>query len=317
VSPLSWRRRRETLTTAELREVKSQVADALSRGSLAEAEAVARAVMDAYPDAGPGDRRYLSVRTSWADTLNVLGQHVAAAREYTTMLDTAGPVIGYDDGLAVVWRITRATQFNYLGRYEDAEEDSRAAMEMAVRMRPARYRDRYPFVAVCNLVVARTWRGMPAEAELVARTAIAEAAGVTDVSEGTVTALHRVLAVSLNALGRYPEAIEVLQGRRHPEPASLTGLCVVMGTAQLGAGRVADAEVSAREAVSSAERFLAPAHFHALQAGTLLGAVLARRGRVDEARHMLQANAAAWAGHFGDVHPRTIDARRELAGTYE
>lgn len=316
VSPLPWRRR-NILTVAELRQMKSQVDDALSRGSLAEAEAVARAVMDAYPDARLDDKRYLSAWTSWAETLDRLGQPVAAVREYTTMIDTAGPVIGYEDGLAIVWRITRATQFNFLGRYEDAESDSRAAIDMAVTMQPARYRDKYPLVAACNLVVALIGRGMAAEAESVARTAVAEAVAVPDVPAGAVAALHRALAISLNALGRYAEAMEVLRGRQHPEPASLTGFCVVMGIAQLGAGRVADAEVSAREAVTSAERFFAPAHYSTLQAGTLLGAVLARQGNVDEARRVLQVSVAAWAEHFGDTHPRTVEAQRELASTYD
>jgi hypothetical protein len=115
VSPLPWRQRRQALTAAELRTLESQTADAINRGNLAEAEAVARAVMDAHTDASPTDGRYLTVWTSWAGALQRLGRHSAAAREYTTMIDTAGRGFGHDQAWVMLWRIKRATELDLLG----------------------------------------------------------------------------------------------------------------------------------------------------------------------------------------------------------
>jgi tetratricopeptide (TPR) repeat protein len=309
------------VTEPELRKVKRQLADAVNQEDLAEAEEAARAVLDAHEDASLTDGRYLEVWESWANALQRLGQHTAAAREYTTMIEGVGPVIGHDHAMVVLWRIKRAAQLAILARYEEAERESRASIQAAQMPGTvpdsARQAILLRLLAVHSLVVALIGQGMAAEAESVARTSIAEAASITDVPEGTVVVLHQALAASLSAQDRDTEAIKVLRGQQPRSAPSIASFNITLGTARLGAGQVTEAEASAREAVVSAERFYAPVQYTALQAGTLLGAVLVRRGDLAEARRLLRSNAAAWAEHFGKVHPRTIDARRELARTHD
>jgi tetratricopeptide (TPR) repeat protein len=312
VRPLSWRRREAPAD--ELRELKSRMDNAVNRGDLAGAAAFARAVMDMHADR-PARDPYLSAWTYWADALQRLGQHAAAAREYTTMIDTTGPVIGHDHRVIMVWLIKRAAQLGILGMYEEAESDSRAAIEMSAMVQPAGHAGMYRLLAFSNLVAVLIERGMFAEAESAARLTMAEADAITDLPESYVAIVRRTLAASLNAQARHAEAIEVLRSFQPHDPRSIAGFSLVLGTAQLGMGQVAAAELSAREAVASAERFYGPAHYTTLQAGTLRGAVLARQGDIDEARHLLQVNAAAWAEHFGDTHRKTIAAQRELART--
>jgi tetratricopeptide (TPR) repeat protein len=317
VSLKQWWRRRAVVSAAELRLLKSQMDEAFNRGDPAGAESVARALLDAHVDASPTDDGYLTAWKSWASALLRLGEHAAAAREYTTMIDTVGPVIGYGHVTIMRLRINRAVQFNVLARYEEAESDCRAAMEIAVATQPDRHGEMMRLLAINNLGAALIGQGMAAEAESLVHTALDEADSITDFPDVFTVGLRSALAASLNAQQRYPEALEVLQVLPPLHPTQVAGINVVLGFAQLGAGRLAEAEASGRVAVAAAGRFFAPSYYMSLYADTLLGAVLVRQGDLEEARRVLEVNAAAWAEHFGATHPRTIDAQRELAKTYD
>jgi hypothetical protein len=309
------RQRREASAAAELDRLNRQVAEAVSQGNFAEAEAVARAVMDAHADAGLADEVYLTAWTSWANAMQRRGQHAGAAREYTAMIDTVGPMIGHDHARVMIWRFSRGSQFGVLGRYVEAESDCRLAMEMSARVQAAGYGTHFRLLVVYTLVSALIGRGAAAEAESVARMSIAEAASITDLPSPVVIRLRWALASSLNAQERYAEAEEVMRNLGPVRAVDIASYRLILGTAQLGLGRAAEAEVSARESVTSAEEFYGPLHYTTLRAGTLLGAAFARQSNCDEARRQLRANAAAWTEHFGDAHPRTVEARRELAKT--
>ena len=125
--------------------------------------------------------------------------------------------------------------------------------------------------------------------------------------------LRRCLAVSLNGLGRYTEAAALLRDLQPEGPLGVVSVRTYLAAAQLGLGDLGEAETGAREAVEEGGRLLGPAHNLTLTAGTLLGTALARQGKLDEARRQLRENAAAWAEHFGDAHPKTTAARTELA----
>jgi hypothetical protein len=122
------------------------------------------------------------------------------------------------------------------------------------------------------------------------------------------------LTVCLNAQDRYEEAEQVLRdltpGRL---PARIVSVQLPMASARLGLGKLDDAEAGARQAFTVAGQCMSPVHHVTLSAGTVLGKVFAAQGRRDEARHHIEANAAAWAQNFGEDHPRTIAARAELA----
>ena len=311
-----WRKQQKS-ADAELSELSSGVASAFARGKPSEAQALARAVMDAHADAGPGDDLYLTAWTSWANALGHTGQHAAAAREYTTMIDTVGPVIGHDHARVLIWHFSRAGSLDCLARYEEAESDCRAAMEISATVQPASYGVALRIMATNHLITALLGQGMSGEAESLARAAIAEAVASKVISARVVVALRRSLAGCLNAQERYAEAEEIMQAMEPERPGDIARVRLPLGTAQLGLGQAAEAEASAREAVRSAGSVNGPHHYLTLRAGTLLGAAVARQGNLDEARRLLEVNAAAWAEHFGSAHPKTIDAQRELAKTYD
>jgi ATP/maltotriose-dependent transcriptional regulator MalT len=155
-------------------------------------------------------------------------------------------------------------------------------------------------------------RGLYAEAELAARQAMSEVEPATE-CEHALPLLRRCLAASLNGQGQYAEAELELRDLRPEGAVAIVSVRTHLAAAQLGLGNLGEAEAGAREAEETGKHRLSPRHYLTLTAGTLLGTVLARQGRPDEARRQLQDNAAAWAEYFGDAHPRTIAARTELA----
>jgi ATP/maltotriose-dependent transcriptional regulator MalT len=119
--------------------------------------------------------------------------------------------------------------------------------------------------------------------------------------------------VSLNGQAQYAEAELQLRDLQPKGAVDIVSVRMCLAVAQLGLGDLSEAEAGAREAKETGMHQLSPRHHLTLTAGTLLGTVLARQGRPDEARRQLQDNAAVWAEYFGDAHPKTIAARTELA----
>jgi len=309
---MRWQQSRKA-SDAKARDLRRRVEDALSRGKPAEAEAQARAVMAAYEDSVPTDEPYLTAWRYRTRALARLGQHAAVVQEYAGLIDACRPVLGDDRVLG--FQISRAGQLNYLGQYSNAEAGCRMAIEQSRSIEPSRLGDGFRMLAVINLLGALNGRDMHQEAESLACSAISEATASADLPDRT-RILHMLrigLADSLNGQGRYREAEEALRDLPPESPVNSIVVQRTLAVAWLGLGRLAEAEAGAREAVAVGEQFLGPGHYQTLAAGAVLGSVLARQGKLDEAKRQLEAGATAWAEHFGDDHPKTIAARAELA----
>jgi tetratricopeptide (TPR) repeat protein len=294
------------------RKLRQRAASDLALGRAAEVEADARLVMAAYTRVGPAGEPYLSAWQYLAVALANLGRHTEAAEELTECFDAVLAKLGNRNAVVVGLRISRAGQLAYLARYGQAEADYRAALDDSRHVRPDAMGDRLRFAAVNCQVIVLNLRGLPAEAEALALPAIREAESSAMQSDISVS-LRCGLAQSLNAQERYAEAERILAGLRPQDPDRMVSVRLRLATAQLGLGKLAEAEATAQEAVSEGTWAMSPAHYLTLSAGTVLGSALARQGRLDEAQRQLHTNAAAWAEHFGDEHPRTVAARAELA----
>jgi tetratricopeptide (TPR) repeat protein len=316
LTPRHPRTRDTPAARAEARELRKRAFAAAESGMPARAMADADAVMAAHADAGPAGEPYLSARLWRAVALGRLGQHAAAAGELARLIEDAVPLLGDKHVTVLGSRINRAGQLSCLARYDEAEAECRAAIRHAGKKRiwPDIARERIRLSAIAELVVALNGRGLHAQGESAARSAIRETRGSGGVHAHSLVSLRVVLASSLTGQHRYEEARRILQGIRpgHWHPAWTVGIQTQLAAAELGLGMPGEAEARAREAVTEAERISGPAHYTTLRAGTLLGSAIARQGRPDEARHQLQANAEAWLEHFGEDHPRTVAAYQEL-----
>jgi len=300
---------RRNRATSELTE---RAASALAQGRPADVEADARSVMAAYAGSGPAGEPYLSAWQFLAAALANLGRHAEAVKEMTQCYDAVLLLRGNKDAVVVGLRISRAGQLAYLARYDEAEADCWAAMRDSRRVWPHATADRLRFAAVGHQVAVLNGRGLHAQAETLARPAIPEAEA-SAMRSGVLLALRCGLADSLNAQGRYEEVERMLGDLRPPGPNALVNVRIRLAAAQLGLGKLTEAETTAGEAVAEGNRALSPVHYLTLTARTLHGSILGRQGRRDEAERELRTNAAAWAEHFGGGHPRTVAARAKLA----
>jgi tetratricopeptide (TPR) repeat protein len=293
-------------------ELRVRAASALALGKPAEVEADARSVMAAYARVGPAGEPYLSAWQYLAGALANLGRHDEAVKELTDCHGAVLPVRGGRNAVVVGLRVNRASQLACLARYDEAETDCRAAIKGSRHVWPDATADRLRFSAAGHLVVVLNGLGLYAEAEALARPSLREAE--TSVMQADVLVLlRRGLAESINAQQRYAEAEQALRGLQPQEPVAMVGVRIQQAAAQLGLGKLTEAEITASEAVAEGTRGLSPVHCLTLTAGTVLGSAIARQGRREEAERELRTNVAAWAGHFGDEHPRTVTARAELA----
>ncbi|MER7672322.1 tetratricopeptide repeat protein [Kitasatospora sp. NPDC096128] len=256
-----------------------------------------------------------SVRMFHARVLNVLGRHVEAATELGAIAADEAAGSGPRSIGALNARSDRAQILVYLGRYEEAEEECRALIDIA----PAT-QHRVPLgLAVLNaLVLALAMGGRAVEAEAEARTAVEFAESAKGMDARFVLTARLGLARALNAQDRYDEALSLLGPSNDFLPGDLgteeelaAALRLVTATALLGLGQ--DAGGTVREAVAVCGRILGPYHHRALEAGTLHGRVLAAQGRTADALERLAANAADWREHFGDGHPGTRAAQEALS----
>lgn len=300
---------------AEAREFKKRAFVAVDQGRPAQAMAEADAVMAAHAEAGPAGEPYLSARLWRAIALGHLGQHAASASEFARLLDEVASLLGDKHTTVVMARMQRASQLSLLGRHDEAEPECRTAIRQSGKLKiwPHDARDTYRTAAIGVLIFVLNGRGRYPEAEATARSAIRDARASLRVTAHNLVPVRIGLAASLNGQHRYEDARQLLQdlqpGHAHLNVSRQNQLAV----AELGLDRPGEAEAKAREAVLESERLHGPAHHATLRAGTLLGSAIARQGRCDEARPLLQANAEAWLEHFGGDHPMTVAAYQELA----
>ncbi|MGE7437983.1 tetratricopeptide repeat protein [Kitasatospora sp. NPDC001175] len=291
----------------------------LAQGRHRHSEEEAAKVMAARGDR-PSDLTYLSARGAHAHALGNQGRHAEAVEEFAALSRAWYKMGRAGQPLVVKARSDRAQHLIYLGRYEAAEAECRALTELAGPKGVNRPRAR--LAAGIGLVVALAHLDRFEEGEAVAREAIAQAPAELD---GHFHAVLRLgLARCLNGQGRWQEALETAStaqadlresppGRQSYLPAA----GIPMGTALIGLGRSMEAVSLLRESVELCGSLLAPSHHRTLEAELVLGTALAARGSRAEAVETLIANHAAWSEHFGEAHPKTLAATRELAAARE
>src|SRR5580693_2735670 len=172
---------------AEARELRKRAAVAVHQGKSAQAMADADAVMAAHAQAGPAGEPYLTARLWRAIALGHLGQHAAAAGEMARLLDEVVPLLG-DNHRTVV--------------------ECRMAIRQSgkIKVWPHDARDRYRTSATSVLVGTLNGRGLHAQAEAAARSAIRDARACVGVTAHTLVPVRIGLATSLNGQQRYEEA---------------------------------------------------------------------------------------------------------------
>lgn len=315
--PVAWLASRriaeESSATAEADDLREWFTNALAEGRTGEAVADARTLMTSYAGAGPVGEPYLTAWRMLAAALAQGGRHGEAVEELARLTDALSSAPGFGAAVAAAAsRASRAGQLAYLGRFDEAEAECRAVADLCDELPPGRSADHCRFAALGNLLIVLNGRGLYAEAESAARQAIADYEPAP-LCGHALPWLRRCLAVSLSGQGQHAEADVLLRGLRPAGGIDVVSVGIYLAAAQLGLGDLSAAEAGARKAAGTGMRLLSPVHNLTLTAGTLLGTVLARQGSLDEARRQLQDNAAAWAEHFGDAHPKTIAARAELA----
>ena len=227
--------------------------------------------------------------------------------------DTAELVARHgNSGLVVLKsRSDRAQNLVYLGRYQEAERECQAVHALGRNIDgPHGLLLRG---AVANaMAMALHFLDRHDEAEAAARAATEEMTRAGEAHLRMLRILQVNLARVLCARDRFDEAHRIVSGLECAVPTDRAALRSVSAVALLGLGRHEEAEAAAREAVTICEWGLSAVHHRALEAGTVLGSVLAAQGRLPEAERRLAANSAAWDEHFGPDHPRAVAARAAL-----
>ena len=253
------RQKKETpAAQAAARELGVRAITALSQGIAAQAWADADAVMAAHADAGPAGEPHLTARQFRALAMGQLGQHAAAAEEYARLIDDAIPFLGDKDARVVTWQVHRAGQLAYLGRYDEAEAEFRTAVKQSGKIWPQRVRDTFRLITAAHLVTVLNERGLHAQAEAAARSAIRDARGSPAAHSRSLVLLGAGLAASLNGQHRYQEAERTVQDLQPRQAADSVRVQSLLGAARLGLGMPGEAEAAAREAVTEAERVPRP-----------------------------------------------------------
>ncbi|MFD9125836.1 tetratricopeptide repeat protein [Kitasatospora sp. NPDC059571] len=286
-------------------------------GGHAEAVETARSALATEPEAtvfGP-----FSARRTLGLALGDLGRHDEAA---ACLAAHAARVPGSGEGAAEhLWaRTNRLTHLAYLGRHQEVAEEAAAigAHTDGVSGSVLANRELTVLSVRNSLAFSLTAQGRFQEAEAVLRPAVDEALGLG--YEPFARTLQLGIARCLVGQGRAGEAWEALaaldgMAERTPVSAKEAG-AVALGRASalLALDRLADAEQEARRAVELSEGHLGPSHHRRLEAATVLGTALSRRGRAAAAVELLTAGHDAWLAHFGEDHHGTRAARAALAG---
>jgi tetratricopeptide (TPR) repeat protein len=170
----------------------------------------------------------------------------------------------------------RAQNLIYLGRYAEAEAESRATVALVEQLDGPRALS-VQLMGCNGLVRALIGLGRPAEAEQQARSALARADGLTGPGARLRFMVTLSLARCLVATGRYQEAlstageakVEFLRsGFENRSDAAAAG--TVMARALTGLGRYHEAVGEARAALTVCQETLGPGHRRIVELGEIL-----------------------------------------------
>lgn len=242
-------------------------------GEFEEAEARARALA-AAPRVRSGDSLIVSWHARSSAVVAVIrhGRGEEALPELESLITEMERMV---HGGPELWamllglRSNRVAVLVHQGRCEEAEAEAKDILRAVTRVAHLRDMRDTELAALINLAAALNGQGRYVEAEAMAR------GHLTRVDEVTADDLRFILACSLNGQGRYEEAlVEVRRlapvGRAHSGRVELA-----KARALHGLGRRGEAEAAARQALTSCEHLLHPAHPRTREVRALLALVTA------------------------------------------
>lgn len=110
----------------------------------------------------------------------------------------------------------------------------------------------------------------------------------------------------------YQEAIEICREGAGPEHPWTASMILNLGQMYLSAGKPGLAAESLGDAVRIREKILPEDHWELAEARSLLGAALARQGKLDAASGLLDAGYSALRKARGEDDQHTVDAKKRL-----
>ncbi|MDP1857393.1 MAG: tetratricopeptide repeat-containing protein kinase family protein, partial [Gemmatimonadaceae bacterium] len=208
------------------------------------------------------------------------------------------------------------------GKLDEAEMAYRESLATFARLPGRDYFERG--FSLHNLAIVRSLRGSTFEAESLMHQA-------SELWTRLLGAGHPRVAVGLAGLARvyfaagddraalrYARQAEAIVQRTlppaHPDVARVE---TVYGQALVRTHVLAEGERRLRHALDIRRAALAPNSWHVAETSGALGVALVRRGRYAEAEPLLTASAESLKESVGPSHPRTLEARRNLAALYE
>ncbi|MDH6129272.1 tetratricopeptide repeat protein [Kitasatospora sp. GP82] len=241
------------------------------------------------------------------------GRHREAADGALPLTEDYAAMHGKHGLLTLKVRSDRVQDLIFLGEYAQAESECRTVMGILPT-------GNLFWLAVNNaLVLALVGMKRYEEAEATARAALKHAHKGIPALSSVRLVLQLGLARVLAACGQNMEALQITEDAKTEflaDPRSWATLQAALGivtaTALLGLGRFEEAESEVRRALANALSTYSAVHYTALEAGTLLGTVLAACGQRTEAQHQLESCVSGWHKHFGPDHSMTVAATAKL-----
>lgn len=238
-----------------------------------------------------------------------------AAAEHLALLDG---VTGADLTDKARWHQTLGSVYTSQGKYEDAEAEYRAALELRVRsLGPA-----HPDVTVARNSLSSTLRlrGKLEEAEAEQRAVLELTTRALGPGHPNVAMSRHNLAVILIARAQYEQARAQAQaalelqlqatGPRHVNVAMFRN---VLASVLRQQGKLEEAEAQQRAALDLRVELLGPTHPEVAMSRHNLGNILLGQRKLEEARAEYRVSLELRRDRLGPDHPETVSSRFSLA----
>lgn len=256
-----------------------------------------------------------------ADQIGVIayeyGHYELAAQAFERAHGMNSANLGPEHPYTLTNRSNRVVILGFLARFEEAEAEARAVLEIRTRTLGLEHPD--TLVGRANLASALGKRGDYAQAEAQARTALEAFTRVLGPNHISSLATRNNLANVLHQQGRYEEAETearaALEGRTRVLGADHADTLLShhnLGWTLNSLGRYTEAEVEVRVALGGFVRGLGAEHPRTFTTRGLLADVLAGLGRLEEAETEARAALDVKTRALGPEHIDVLDSRSEL-----
>lgn len=245
------------------------------------------------------------------------GHYELAARAFERAHALISADLGSEHPSVLTYRSNRVVILGELGRFEEAETEARAVLEMRTRALGPEHLDTLASRSI--LASALYGCGEYAQAETAGRAALEAFTRTLGADHVDTLTTHSLLAATLREQGRLEEAkaeyTKVLdartrvQGADHPHTlASRYGL----GTTLEFLGQYREAEAELRVALQGLARALGPEHPRTIIARGLLANALKGLGRLEEAEAEMRAALYVQTRLLGPEHPNVLQSHTNL-----